>query len=314
MNYDKIISATHSWFSLNKLAWFLIFFWLSVSMLFLVPWALEKQYFDESVSWIIYIFYALIYLGVLLGFITLNCACLGNKRLKYTEPTKRSLVSLLILVFVELVHVFIWNLHRSYRFTQLLLLLGIPLLYFYYLFNSTQMILVSLAIFLVLYLVMVIYNIVRLFFTVTIFYNKNDSIKEVIRESWGLTHGKFVITFFSIVLVVGVVFVMFAIMAIILGGIANVILLPHFTPVVAYELAKTIAIIFALGPAILSYYFGVIEVYAQLDKEKESSSRIKRILTKKVLSPKKKSVRKVKKATKKKTKKKSSKKKSTKKK
>ena len=102
MDYDKIISATYSWFSLKKFAWFLVFFWLSVSMLFLVPWALEKQYFDNSISWIVYIFYAIIYLGVVLGFITLNCACLKNRKLKSADPTKKSIISVLLLVLAEL--------------------------------------------------------------------------------------------------------------------------------------------------------------------------------------------------------------------
>ena len=302
MDYDKIINYTYNWFSLEKIVWFLIFFWLSIPILFLVPWALEKQFFSESVSWIVYVLYFIIYLGILLGFISLTCACLGHRKMKHKVPTEKSFVETILLAFLEIWYVFIWNIHKSHRFTQLLLLLGTPLLYFYYLFNPTQTILGSLILFVILYVLLVIHNAVRLFFTMTIFYNKPVTKKEAIMEAWDLTHGRFTITFFSIALVIGVVFVMFAVFAIILGAVAHIIFLSQFTPPVAYELAQTVALIFAFGPAIISYYFGVIEVYDQLEKERVSTSRIKRLLAKKVLSPKTKKSKK--KAKKKSTKKK----------
>ncbi|MBT4870294.1 MAG: hypothetical protein HON47_01870 [Candidatus Diapherotrites archaeon] len=295
MDYDRIINFTYNWFSLSKLAWFLIFFWLAIPLLFLVPWAIEKQYFDGSVYWIVYIFYIIIYFGIMLGFATLTSACLGHRKLKHQISTSTRFLDTIILAVLELWYIFVWNIHKSHRFTQLLVLLGTPLLYFYYLFNPTVLILASFVIFAILYLLFVIHNSVRLFFTVTIFYNKDISKKEAIRDAWELTKGRFILTFFGIALVVGVVFVMFAVMAIILGAIAHIILLPHFTPLVAYELARAVAIIFALGPAIISYYFGIIEVYNQLDKERVSNSRIKRILTKRILSPKRKVTKKVKK-------------------
>jgi len=285
MDYDRIINLTYNWISLKKVFWFLIFFWLAMPILFVVPWALEKQFFDESVNWVVYILYFIIYVGIMVGFISLTCACLGHKKLKYQEPTQSKFLDTLLLVFLELGYIFIWNIHKSHRFTQLLLLLGTPLLYFYYLFNPTIIILGSLILFILLYLAMAIHSSIRLFFTVTIFYNKNLSKKDAIMDCWGLTHKKFVVTFFSILLVLGVVFVMFAIIAVVLGAIAYMFLIMRFNPAVAYDLAQTIAVLFALGPATISYYFGVIEIYSQLEKEKESSSRIKRILTRKIFSP-----------------------------
>jgi len=184
-----------------------------------------------------------------------------------------------------------------------LLIIGTPLLYFYYLFNPTTIILGALIIFMLLYLAAVIHNSVRLFFTVTIFYNKGLSKNEAIKECWELTHNKFVVTFFSILLVVGVVFVMFAVITIVLEAIAYIILISRFNPGVAYDLAQTIAVLFALGPATISYYFGVIEIYSQMEKERDSSSRIKRILARKVLLPKT-QLKKVAKKTKKKVSKK----------
>ena len=287
MDYDRIINLTYNWISLKKVFWFLIFFWLAMPILFVVPWALEKQFFDESFSWIVYILYAIIYFGIIVGFVSLTCACLGQKKLKYQNPTKSKFFDTFLLVLLELWYIFIWNIHKSHRFTQLLLLIGTPLLYFYYLFNPTELILGALILFTILYLVTLIHNSVRLFFTVTIFYNKNLSKREAIKECWELTHKKFVVTFFSILLVVGVVFVMFAVIAIILEAVAYLLLIPAFNPAVAYSLAQTIAVLFALGPATISYYFGVIEIYSQLEKERDSSSRIKRLLARKILSPKK---------------------------
>ena len=287
MDYDRIINFTYNWISLKKVIWFLVFFWLSLPVLFVIPWALEKQFFTESVGWIIYILYAIIYVGIIMGFISLTCACLGQKKLDCQSPTGARFIDTVLLVFFELWHIFIWNIHRSHRFTQLLLLAGMPLLYFYYLFNPTGVITAALILFTGLYLLMVIHNSVRLFFTVTIFYNKKVSKKEAIMECWDLTHHRFTLTFFSIILVLGVVFVMFAVIAILLGAIINLILISSFNPSIAYGVAQNIAILFALGPAIISYYFGVIEVYTQLEKERKSSLRIKRIFTRKVLSSKK---------------------------
>jgi len=303
MDYDRIINFTYNWVSLKKVLWFLIFFWLSIPIIFVVPWALEKQFFDESVSWIVYILYAIIYVGIIVGFISLTCACLGHKKLKYQKPTRSRFFDTILLVFLELWYIFVWNIHKSHRFTQLLLIIGTPLLYFYYLFNPTIIILGALIIFMLLYLAAVIHNSVRLFFTVTIFYNKGLSKNEAIKECWELTHNKFVVTFFSILLVVGVVFVMFAVITIVLEAIAYIILISRFNPGVAYDLAQTIAVLFALGPATISYYFGVIEIYSQMEKERDSSSRIKRILARKVLLPKT-QLKKVAKKTKKKVSKK----------
>jgi hypothetical protein len=288
MDYDKIINSTYTWFSLKKVIWFLVFFWLAIPILFVVPWAIEKQYFNDSMSWIVYILYCLIYIAIMIGFVSLTCACLKHKKLKYSEPTNHQFIDTIILAFFELWFIFIWNIHKSYRFTQLLLLIGTPLLYVYYMFNPTIVILVSLIIFAMIYLLFVIHNSIRLFFTVTIFYNKNLTKEDAIKESWNLTNGRFILSFFSIILVLGVVFILFALIAIILGAIANILLLSKFTPAVAYQVAQSIAIIFALGPAIISYYFGVIEVYDQLEKEQTSANRVKRILARRVLSPKKK--------------------------
>ena len=315
MDYDQIINSTYSWFSLKKVIWFLVFFWLAIPILFVVPWAIEKQYFSENMNWAVYILYFLIYVAILIGFVSLTCACLGHRKLKYAKPTNHQFIETILLAFYELWYIFIWNIHKSHRFTQLLLLLGLPLLYFYYLFNPTTVILGSLILFSVAYLLFVIHNSIRLFFTVTVFYNRDLSKEEAIKEAWGLTNGKFALSFFSIILVFGVVFVMFAVIALVLGAIANIILLSRFTPNVAYEVAQTIAIVFAFGPALVSYYFGIIEVYYQLEQEKVSTNRIKRILTRRVLKPKtvkkkatKKKVAK-KKSTKKKAKKKTTKKK-----
>ena len=315
MDYDQIINSTYSWFSLKKVIWFLIFFWLAIPFLFVIPWAIEKQYFSENMNWAIFILYFFVYVAILIGFVSLTCACLGHRKLKYNPPTNRRFIDTILLVFLELWYIFIWNIHKSHRFTQLLLLLGLPLLYFYYLFNPTAVILGSLILFSTAYLLFVIHNSIRLFFTVTIFYNKNLTKKETINEAWGLTKGRFILSFFSIILVLGVVFVMFAVIALVLGAISNILLLSRFTPNVAYELAQSIAIVFAFGPALISYYFGVIEVYSQLEREQVSTNRVKRILARRVLKPKtvKKKVAN-KKTTKKKVKKKATKKKTVKKK
>ena len=59
MNYDKIINATYDWLSIEKAIWFLLFFWLSLPVLFLVPLAIEAGSFYYKINWVVQIIYAI---------------------------------------------------------------------------------------------------------------------------------------------------------------------------------------------------------------------------------------------------------------
>ena len=293
MNYDKIINATYDWLSLEKATWFLLFFWLSLPVLFLVPIAIESGAFYYKVNFIVEIIYSIMYLAVLLGFMLLTCSCLAKKKFKVKDVSVTRFFDTIFIVFIEFWHVFIWNLHKSYRFTQLLLVAGIPLLMFYSSIVESLFIEVALNLFLICYLFIVIYNIVRLSFSITIFYNKDVSLIKAVEESWSLTHNKFWQTLFSYVSNISTVFVIFIIVSVILGALSNLMLANYFTLALSYKISLTFASFFALAPALIGYHFGFIETYAQLNKDHVTHKRIKRLLAKKVLhSSKKKFIKK----------------------
>jgi ABC-type multidrug transport system fused ATPase/permease subunit len=116
------------------------------------------------------------------------------------------------------------------------------------------------------------------------FQNENLSIIGAVKESWALTHGRFVETIAAIVMSAGSAFVLFALTAIVLGAITHLILLLFFIQPVAYALAVRGATLFAFAPAILGYHHSFASIFAQLVRENKSAGRIRGILAKKALS------------------------------
>lgn len=292
MDYDRVINSAYKCFTLEKFVWFLIFFWLAFPVLVIVPWALEKHYFDSAITPLVYALYAVMYFASLFGFVLLTQMCLVNKRLEHQKITITRFLATIALVFVELWYILVWNLHKSYRVTQLLLLVGVGLLYFYYSSIRTSLIFYSLILFIFAYTLLVIYNSVRLFFTVPSFYHKNISIYQAPKESWGLTHNKFGETLVALILAIGTVGIMLFVLSFILAMIANIVLIQFFTYPISYELSVRGANLFILAPAVLCYYFAITEIFNQLVKEHKSSTIVKKILAKRVLSKKEVPVRK----------------------
>ncbi len=285
MNYDQVINAAYEWISLEKAMWFLLFFWLSLPVLMMVPYALADELFYFEFNWIVHGLYYIIYLSILLGFMLLTCACLNHKKLSSSKVSISKYIDTIFLVFVELWYVLVWNMHKSYRFTQLLLLIGIPILAYYYSVISSVLIGVALLIFGVAYLIMVIYNAIRCSFSITIFYNKNVSLEEAVKESWHLTHRKFWKILFSYIFAIVSALVLFVIISAILAAILNLFLINYLTLAVSYKTALWLAAILALGPALISYYFGFIEIYSQLNTHHESDKRVKRVLANRLMTP-----------------------------
>jgi len=282
MDYDKIIGATYTWFSLKKLAWFLIFFWLSFFALVFVPVAIQIGWYVQDVIWVVNTLIGVMYLALILALIVLTCHTLEHKSLNVQKLSVGKVIDTIFLVIVELWFIFVWNIHKAYRTTQLLLLFGIPLLYFYTITGQSVFISISLIVFLVCYLALIIYNSIRLLFSVTVFYNHDFTIKQTIKESWHLTHKKFWKIIFGLIFSFAALFVLFAVISMILGAIVHLILLNYFTNVLAYKIAVNFATIFALAPVVVGYYFSIIEIYAQIKKEAHSSRRIKRLLATKI--------------------------------
>ena len=284
MDYDEIISGAFSWISLQKVAWFLIFFWLSFPVLVWVPQAIEKQMFETEMMALVYFLYDVMYVCAIIGFISLTQACLGEKRLSPQTLSLPKFIDTIFLVFVEAWFALVWNLNRRLRVPQLLLLIGIPLLYWYWLFDASLLPSLVLALFVWAYVSLVVYSCVRFCFSMMSFYHKDVSIVGAAKESWALTHNRFVEAISAIILSIGTAVVLFSITVIVLGAIANLVLLMFFTEPVAYGLAVRAATMFAFAPAILAYHYAVTNVYFQLVREGQSSATIRKILARKVLS------------------------------
>jgi len=284
MNYDSVIDATHNWISAKRVFWFIIFFCLSLPVLVMVPWVIEEQWVYAPLIPLVYLLFDLMYLCLIVGLLALTQWCLKQKNFSFQEISIGRIVDTVFLVLVEMWFVLVWNLHRAYRFTQLLLLIGIPLLYYYSLYNATGFIQWALALFIVLYAAMVFYNAIRVCFSVIIFYNKDVSIVEAVKDSWALTHRRFWHTLLGLLLSIAALFVLFAFIMIVLGALTNLVLLAFFTAPIAYSVTIKAVFPFALAPAVIGYYFAVIEIYAQLSKERSSGTKIRHALARRAIA------------------------------
>lgn len=283
MDYDSIVDASHNFFSLKKLVWFLVLFWLAFPVLVFVPWAIEKNYFLITLEPIVMILFAVMYSCVFFGLIFLLQHSFFNKKIGFSNLSIKKSLMVVPLVFVEMFYVFIWNLHKPFRFTQILLLLGIPLLYYYRLVLFDPLIYAAFTTFFFFYIILVIHNFVRLIFTVPLYFVKDETIFESPKSSWVLTHKKFNNVFIALVLILGVLFIIFSIFYLIFSFISYFILSFFVLPRIANELSIISGIIFALAPVLVAYYSSFTELFNQLLKEVESSNKIKSILSKKVL-------------------------------
>ncbi|MDD4250613.1 MAG: hypothetical protein PHX27_00280 [Candidatus ainarchaeum sp.] len=283
MDYNKIIDSTYSWFSFSKAIWFLLFFWLALPVLFLVPIAFEQGLFYYGFSWALQGLYVITYISILLGLFLLTGFVLNNNNIKSKEISISVFLDIIFLVFCEFFYTFFWNINKKFRFTQILLLFGSGLLGYYSLFVQSQFIFISFIIFVVCYTFFVLYNFLRVSFSLTLFLHNDFSIIESIFESWHLTHNKALQIFFGYLFNLVTVFVIFVVVSIILGAIANLLLVNYLTIALSYKLAMVLAVIFAFAPALVSYYFGFMEMYLQLINQHLSNKKIKNMLADKVV-------------------------------
>lgn len=300
MDYDKIINSAYDWISLDKLIWFLFFFWLSLPVFLLVPIGIEKGFFYSGLFWLVDILYYIMYFAILLALMLLTTGCLNKKNFKTHAISISKFGDTIFLVFLELWYVFVWNIHKSYRFTQLLLLIGLPLLAFYNLTVVSPIIIFAFWVFIISYGFIVLYNAMRLSFSISIFYSEEISIKNAIKKSWHLTHKKFLKIFAGYIFAISSALVLFVVLSSILSLISSLFLLQQYTWAIAYKLSLLIGTLLAAPPALLSYYFSFAEIFYQINNYHKSNTIIKNILSRKVLSKKPSKKKKVKTKSKKK--------------
>lgn len=284
MDYDRIVESSLNFFSLKKFVWFLVLFWLAFPVLVFVPWAFEKNYFPFTLEPLILLMFNLMYVVLFIGFISLLQHCFNSKKLPFTEINYKNIFYTIPLIFLEFWHIFVWNLHKPFRLTQILLIFGSVLLYFYNLFFPTPLISSAFTIFILFYTILIIHNFIRLIFTVPLFFINGEKFSLIPKKSWALTHKKFNEVFISLVLICGVLLLIFIIVSTIFSFFSFFILNLIFLPRIASELALRSGVLFAFAPILLAYYSSFTELFDQLLKEQNSSNKIKFILSKKVLS------------------------------
>ncbi len=286
MDYDAIINSTYKWISIKKVIWFLIFFWLAFPVIFLVPSMLQMNFFSVWIVTAVALLYDVMSIALIVSFLVLITACLEKKNLRTKKVSLTRFIDTIFVVIIKLWYVFVWSMHKSYRYTQLLLLVGTALLsyYFYYSFGQKDILLALLLIFAAGYLITVIYNSVKLCFSVIVFYNKDVSVKGAVKESWHLTHRKFWQILLGLIFSAGTLLVLFIVVCLVLGSILNIILLLYFIPPVAYAISSKAVMLFALAPVLVGFCYSVIEIYSQLEKHRASTRTIKHFLARKVLS------------------------------
>lgn len=284
MNYDAIINSTYNWFSLQKLVWFLAFFWISIPLFVFFYYGLEMGLFVKERIWFVNSLYFIIYFALFVGFFVLTYHCLKKKNLDAKDISITKFFDGILLVLMQLWHIFVWNIHKPYRITQLLILFGLPLLWFYSSYLNNWFVNYSLFLFGLFYFVFVLYNWIRTSFSLTYFLSHDCSIKYAINESWKMTHKKFLKTLFAYFIIFASISVLFIAGILIFGAVVSLLLLNYFVPSIANNLALLVAFFVVIAPILISYYFAYIELYSQLFIQNKTSIKIKNLLADRILN------------------------------
>jgi len=288
VNYRSLIGSAFAWISLDKAFWYLIFFWISLPFLVLLPQIFQLGVYSKQTLPIAFALYDILYATVILGVIVLIQFCLNEKKVHTSKITVLKIVDTVFLVFVELFYAFVWNIHSSFRIIQLLLIVASVLVYYYYLVMQNELLFLIAWLCLGAYFILVIYNAVRILFSTTIFCFEDMDLKSTVKASWALTHNRFYHVFTSLIFILALSFLLFSFLTIVLGTISTLVLSYFFIDSVSMSLGFRVAVVFALGPALIAYHSAFTDLFLQLKSHKASSENIRRILARKVLSHKKK--------------------------
>jgi len=288
MNYDKIVSSAISWMSVDKAKMFLLFFWVSLPFLIILPSIFEKNLvYTSTTKPIALSLYCILYFTLFLGLVVLIQYCLKSKNEKVVNMDFKKLMNLIQLVFLEAFYVLIWNINSKLRISQLLYLILTGLFFILVSYFPGSLWIFALIVSLSIYTLLVVYNFGRVFFSSTVFCNENNySIKDAIMRSWALTHGKMIKSFSPILWVFVVMFLMFSFITLALGSFASIFLKFFLIEPLAISIGFKAGAAFALAPCLIAYHYAIASVYSQLKNTHDSSTSIKRILAHRVLHKK----------------------------
>ncbi|HPM85635.1 MAG: hypothetical protein PHY04_00015 [Candidatus ainarchaeum sp.] len=288
MNYKKILSSTYSWASIDNVKWFLIFFWVSLPVIIILPFLFSDDLvyvgFSKMIAFVLYI---ILYLTLILGFVVLIQCCLKSFHKSFYALNLSKLIELFKLVFLELFYILIWNISVKWRVFQILLIILNALLFVLASLFPNSLWLLALYITASGLALLFSYNFGRVFFSSTVFFTKsNYSAKEAIFGSWKLTRGGVLKIFSPIIWVVVLIFLMFSFLTLAMGSFAAIFLKIFLIDSLAINFGFKLAAAFALAPCLIAYHYAIIEIYSQLSEVHDSSSSIKRLLAHKVLNKK----------------------------
>ena len=288
MDYQNILSSAYSWMSVDKAKLFLLFFWVSLPFLIILPSFFEKNLvYTSTTKPIAMILYSILYFTLFLGLVVLIQYCLKTKKEKVSKMDLKKIINVVKLVFLEGFYVFVWNIDSKLRFSQILLLISTGLFFILSSIFPNSLWVFVLFISSSIYALLVVYNFGRIFFSSTIFCSENTySMKQAIMHSFSLTHGKMIKSFSPILWVLVVIFLMFAFITLALGSFAAIFLKIFLISPLALSIGFKAAAAFALAPCLIAYHYAIADVYSQLKNTHASSTSIKRILAHRVLNKK----------------------------
>lgn len=288
MDFREIARSSYSWVSKGSIVWFLVFFWVSLPFIIILPQFFQSGLvYSGSLKSIALALYNVLYVILFLGVIALINFAVSKRDYFDFKVRARNVVDLVFLVFVELFYIFVWNINIRFRKLQLLFLVASALLCLVLISTDNIVALVLFSWALLGYFALVIRNAVMLFFSTSILINKPDiSLKEAVRESWALTHSRVALAFSSILIAFAIAFLIFVFITLALGAVAAIALSYFFINSIALSMGFKIAAAFSLGVALVAYHFMIAEIYSQLHIHRHVSTKIRHALARRVLSGK----------------------------
>jgi hypothetical protein len=314
MIYDNVLRNMYSLSLVYKFKWFLLFFWLAIPVLFLTPLGVELGLFHPNFVWVVNSLHFIMFIATLLALMLLLSHSLDFKEFKLTKVSTSVFFDTIFVLVLSLWFIFVWNVKKNYRITQLLFLIGVPLLAYFESVSSSVVGALALIVFILGYLIFILYNSVRGVFAVCIFYAKRVSLINSVKKSWHLTHNKFWFVLCGLIFICAVSFAFFSVLSFLIAlGIYQILVL-FFVSAVSYKLALSFAFFVAFPIALIAFYFGFSELFYILTLEEDANKQVKVLLAKNVFKKKKITTKIIKKKPTKTTKKKTTKKKTVKKK
>ena len=286
MDFGRITGASLAWLHRKGVVWFLLFFWITLPVILFLPEIVASGAYSSVALPFVSAIYNALYVIVIIGLLVLIQFCLQQHRMPVRAFSLERLMGVIALVVMELFTVLVWGTVAAWRSLQLLLII-IGALLFYYLSVAQLSVFRWLFVIIALaYIILVVYNSVRLFFSSSVFASQNVSPRMALEEAMMLTRHRAFDTLKGIVVSVVLAFIVFFFLGLVVGTIASLVLTYFLIKPVALAWGIKIAIVVGFGPAILVYHSAIADVFAQLVARYAATAHIRKALSLRVLATK----------------------------